>query len=63
MTRFFALLFLLGANANFAATLHVGAAQAYPTLSAAVAAVQPGDTWHWQLWFRDSSPTGPTSNA
>lgn len=27
-----------------AATLHVGAAQPYPTLSAAIAAVQPGDT-------------------
>ena len=24
-------------------------------------AAQPGDTWHFQLWFRDNNP-GPTSN-
>ncbi len=24
-------------------------------------AVQPGESWHWQLWFRDNNP-GPTSN-
>ncbi|MEM6675079.1 MAG: hypothetical protein AAF726_19675 [Planctomycetota bacterium] len=23
---------------------------------------QPGETWHFQLWFRDSGPTGVTSN-
>ena len=24
-------------------------------------AVQPGETWYWQAWFRDNNPT-PTSN-
>ena len=24
--------------------------------------VQPGDTWYFQCWHRDQSPTGPTSN-
>ncbi|MFT7075826.1 MAG: hypothetical protein ACJA0P_001840, partial [Planctomycetota bacterium] len=25
-------------------------------------AVQPGETWYFQCWHRDQSPTGPTSN-
>lgn len=25
-------------------------------------AVQPGDTWFFQYWFRDGNSTGPTSN-
>lgn len=27
----------------------------------AVVAIQPGETWHFQLWYRDANPT-PTSN-
>ena len=32
-----------------------------PTPAGAMA-VLPGDTWYFQAWYRDSSPTGPTSN-
>jgi hypothetical protein len=41
---FLLLAFLLGTTCMRAATLHVGAGQAYPTLSAAVGVVAPGDT-------------------
>ena len=33
---------------------------ALPT--APVTVVQPGETWHFQLWYRDLAPTGATSN-
>lgn len=44
MRLFLPLLFLLFAARASAATLHVGTGQPYPTLSAAVGAVQAGDT-------------------
>ncbi len=33
----------------------------HPTPTGFVA-VQPGETWNFSTWFRDSSPAGPTSN-
>ena len=31
-------------------------------LSAGAVAIQPGDTWNFQFWYRDSGATGPTTN-
>jgi hypothetical protein len=37
-------------------TWHPGVGGGPPTAASA------GETWHFQLWFRDGSPSGPTSN-
>ncbi|MEZ6015006.1 MAG: hypothetical protein R3F49_07835 [Planctomycetota bacterium] len=48
-----------GANGTFSLTVDLNAVPA-PTLTGTVA-VQPGDTWNFQAWHRDTNP-GPTSN-
>lgn len=55
----------VGANARVASA--AGAFTVTADLSAlpqplGPAAVQPGETWYFQCWHRDQSPTGPTSN-
>ncbi|MEZ6015005.1 MAG: hypothetical protein R3F49_07830 [Planctomycetota bacterium] len=48
-----------GVNGTFSLTVDLNAVPA-PTLTGTVA-VQPGDTWNFQAWHRDTNP-GPTSN-
>ena len=49
-----------GASGSFAMTVNLNAMPA-PTLSGTVA-VQPGDTWNFQAWHRDSVGGMATSN-
>ena len=47
----------VSASGSFAIVPNLAAMPTTPNV-----AVQPGETWNFQLWFRDAGPTGPTSN-
>ena len=56
--RFTAQIFNTGTTGSAAVPVNLGA---FPTPTGPVA-VQPGETWHFQAWHRDSSGGAPTSN-
>ena len=56
--RFTAQIFNTGMTGSAAVPVNLSA---FPTPTGSVA-VQPGETWHFQAWHRDSSGGSPTSN-